>query len=114
MITAQLSDFRLEELPDECPDWSYLEQAEFEDRLQEFHDGDFCFVGVRASVEIKIPHGQGTVITHRITSPGLWGIESDSGEEYFRQVFQEESKVLASMLAELGVQVSGSGSSDRR
>ena len=106
MISVHTSDFRLEELPDECPDCSYLEQAEFEDRLQEFHNGDFNFVGIRASVEIKIPHGSDTVISHRITSPGLWGIESDSGEEYLRQVFKEESDVLSSMLAQLNVQVS--------
>ena len=106
MIAVHASDFRMEELPDECPDSSYLEQDEFEDRLEQFQNGDFDFVGIRASVEIKIPHGTGTVISHRITSPGLWGIESDSGDEYFRQVFREESEVLSSMLAELGVQVS--------
>lgn len=105
MISVNRSDFRMEELPDQTPDWSYLEQPEFEDRLKQFRQDEFYFLGIRASVELNIPHGPGTFITQRITSPCLWGIESDSGVEYFRQVFDEEAEVLASMLAELGVEV---------
>ena len=64
----------------------------------------FDFIGVRAAVELPIPYGKDRILT-RIESPGLWGIESDSGEDYLDSVFQEESNILADMLAELGVTV---------
>jgi hypothetical protein len=105
MISVSRNDFRMEELADQCPDWSYLEQDEFADRLKEFQRDEFYFVGVRAAVEINIPHGPDTFITQRITTPGLWGIESDSGKAYLHEVFTEESEVLASMLSELGIEV---------
>lgn len=106
MIQIHTTDFDMEEVPDECPDWSYLEQDEWEERLKEFRAGDFYFIGIRASVEVQIPskHG-GYWITQRISSPGLWGIESDSGKEYLDEVFQEESAVLAEMLEALGIEV---------
>ena len=66
--------------------------------------GDFNHVGVRAAIELPIPFGKDRILT-RIESPGLWGIESDSGEDYFDSVFQEESAILADMLTELGVRV---------
>jgi hypothetical protein len=104
MITVRKSDFDRQIIPDDCPDTSYLEQEEFEDRLGQFRQGEFDFVGVRAAVELPIPYGKDRIIT-RIESPGLWGIESDSGEDYLESVFQEESAILADMLAELGVKV---------
>ena len=66
--------------------------------------GRLTFIGVRAAVELPIPFGKDRILT-RIESPGLWGIESDSGEDYLDSVFQEESAILADMLAELGVKV---------
>jgi hypothetical protein len=102
--TVSRSLFDRQIMPDECPDTSYLEQDDFTDRLQQYKDGQFSFVGVRASVEIDIPHGQGS-ITQRITSPGLWGIEDDSGADYLAEVFAEESNILAEMLQELGYTV---------
>jgi hypothetical protein len=106
MLQINKSEFELQEIPDESPDWSYLEQDEFEDRLSEFKSGDFYFVGIRASVEIKIPSKQGGYWTiQRISSPGLWGIESDSGSDYFQEVFQEECNILSEMLETMGMKV---------
>ena len=34
-------------------------------------------------------------------SPGLWGIESDSGDPYFQEVYREEREILIGMLASL-------------
>jgi len=100
MITVSKSDFDRQIVPDDCPDTSYLEQ----DRREQYRQGDFEYVGVRAAGELPIPYGKDRILT-RIESPGLWGIESDSGENYFDSVFQEESAILADMLAELGVKV---------
>jgi hypothetical protein len=104
MITVAKSDFDRQIIPDDCPDTSYLEQEEFGDRLEQFRQGAFDYIGIRAAVELPIPYGKDRIIT-RIESPGLWGIESDSGEDYLDSVFQEESAILADMLAELGVKV---------
>ena len=104
MISVCKSDFDRRIVPDDCPDTSYLEQEGFEDLREQYRQGDFDFVGVRAAVELPIPFGKDRIIT-RIESPGLWGVESDSGEDYFDSVFQEESATLADMLTALGVQV---------
>ncbi|GEM_PF-2536844 len=97
-------DFRKEILPDEFPDWSYLEQDGFADRLAAYRRGDFGYVGVRAAMTVPIPM-DGHYILHEIRSPGLWGIESDSGDDYLAEVFGEESHVLEEMLSALGVRV---------
>jgi hypothetical protein len=104
MITVSKRDFDRQIVPDDCPDTSYLEQEEFTDRLAQYRQGAFDFIGVRAAVELPIPYGKDRILA-RIESPGLWGIESDSGEDYLDSVFQEESAILAGMLAELGVMV---------
>jgi hypothetical protein len=107
-ITISRSAFEMEIVPDPYADASYLEQEDmgFEERLNEYNNGDFSFVGVRASVELAIPHGKdGTKILQTITTPGLWCVESDSGEEYFNEIFDQESTILTSMLKELNVKV---------
>jgi hypothetical protein len=71
-----------------------------------FQRGQFSFVGVRARITLKLPHGpEGHAILHEVESPGLWGVQTDSGEEYFAEVFAEESDTLADMLSLLGVDV---------
>ena len=104
MITINKSEFNRRIVPDDCPDASYLEQEGFEDRLQQYRHGGFDYVGVRATVEVPIPYGKDRILV-KIESPGLWGIESDSGEDYLQSVFQEETDILADMLTELGVKV---------
>jgi hypothetical protein len=95
-------------VPDECPDTSYLDQTEFEDRRQQYRDGDFYFIGIRASIEIQIPSKSGGYWNlQTIQSPGLWGIESDSADDYLSEVFKEEKAVLIEMLETLGVTCSG-------
>jgi hypothetical protein len=95
----ELKEAKIVVVADEDPDTSYLDQPEFEDRKKAYERGDFNFVGVRAVAEVEI----GGVI-QEITSGGLWGIESDSGEEYFRdEVGKEEYNELADILNEMGV-----------
>ena len=41
-----------------------------------------------------------------VRSPGVWGIEDDSGEDYFEEVYKnEEVDNLCQILRELGVTV---------
>ena len=60
--------------------------------------------GIQASANVLIPLG-GHFVTQTVTSPGLFGIESDSDEDYFDQVFAEECASLAAMLSAIGVTV---------
>jgi hypothetical protein len=81
------------------PDYRAEDQA----RLDAWRKGEWHFIGVRARATIKVPHGINPQcwITSELLSPGLWGIESDSGDEYFLQVCQEEREILIDMLASL-------------
>jgi hypothetical protein len=81
------------------PDYRTQDQA----RLDAWRNGEWHFVGIRARAIVKIPYGINPQcwITSELLSPGLWGIESDSGDEYFQQVYQEEREILIGMLASL-------------
>jgi len=87
-------------VPDDHPDPSYLEQEGWEDRLASYRRGDFHFLGVRAHARISIPYGQDFIQTE-VCSPGLWGIESDSDEAYFDEVYEEERRTLIDMFDSL-------------
>lgn len=63
------------------------------ERALEYLRGEWYYVGVQAKARIHIiRNGHGTYYT--LLSPGLWGIESDSGEEYLNEVFEEEKNTL--------------------
>ena len=66
-------------------------------RAERYNRGDWCMVGVYAEAEIVV-NGR----TQRVTSAGLWGIESDSGRDYFREVGREETAQLCADLAAMG------------
>lgn len=88
-------------LPDEDPDTSWMDDPEHTDRREAYENGDFVFIGVRAEAEIVVDG----VIQH-ITSGGLWGTESDSGEEYIRVIAAEEYADLRKILTSIGVPTS--------
>lgn len=103
-MAATLHSVELIETPDHSPDASWLEQEGFEERLAAYTAGDFYLVGVQARAEIHIPYGDAFIVSY-VTSPGLWGIESDSDADYFEDVFREEQLVLRDMLGELGIEI---------
>jgi hypothetical protein len=110
--TKRINKVTLKRMVDEQPDSSYLEQAEFADRLRQYQGGQFCFLGVRAEAEILLPANLSmsprerkatcSFVTQRITSGGLWGIESDSDDSYMREIESEELAALADNLHILG------------
>ena len=53
-------------------------------------------VGVRAVAEVVV---RGAIIT--VQTPGIWGIESDSDEEYFNAVALDECDYLRELLLEM-------------
>src|SRR5215472_2019551 len=84
------------------PDTSYLEQEGFEKRLDEYNRGHFEFVGIRAEAEVSFPTSPNYALIQRVTSGGLWGIESDSSEEYLQEIEQEELRQLREQLHAMG------------
>jgi Holliday junction resolvasome RuvABC DNA-binding subunit len=84
-------------MPDEQPDTSYLEQEGFEDRLEEFENGEFSFVGIKAVAHISV-----NGLPQSIESMGVWGVESDSDDKHFDEMADEELSQLVGILEELG------------
>ena len=79
----------------------YREQDEA--RLKAWCNDEWHFVGVRAKATIRLPYGinPDCWITSELLSPGLWSVESDSGERYFEEVYREERGILAGILDSL-------------
>lgn len=98
---AELRSIRVVVEHDPDPDVSFLEGDEFDERRAAFERGEFDFVGVRAEAEVVI---EGVVQT--LTSGGLWGVESDSGEEYIAEIAVEEYEQLRKVLKTVGVPTS--------
>ena len=85
--------------------WKKVLQWITEDRERlESHGQTWWCVGLRREAKIEITQpGEGHIIRHiKIESSGLWGIESDAGEEYFQEVAQQEDLDLRALLSELG------------
>lgn len=76
------------------------------ERMESLERGDFCFIGIRADAEIGIPEDStipsSPMTIQRITSGGLWGIESDSDAPYLKSVEQEQLDELKQQLRAIG------------
>jgi hypothetical protein len=101
---ATLITLRCDIVGDDDPDISYLQQPEFKERLAAYDAGEFYLVGVRAVAVIRYEreHDMRGGIAELATG-GVWGIEDDSGRDYFDEVYGGELPTLRSMLDELGV-----------
>ena len=103
-LTVARQSFRRIERIDEYPDTSWLDDESGRERLVAFREGCWHLIGIQASANVLIPLGD-HLVTQTVTSPGLFGIESDSDEDYLDQVFDEECANLAAMLIAIGVTV---------
>jgi hypothetical protein len=74
------------------------EREAAQERLEAFHRGLWHMVGIYAVANVDVA-GQ----TEQFRSPGLWGIESDSGRDYFQHVGRDEYNELARDLRQMGV-----------
>lgn len=112
MTTKVTVTFSRETMDDCDGDISYLQQeysdliddaerarykAEDAKRVAAYHNGDWHFVGIRAKAMIRIDHENGNQrysYFHELTSCGIFGIESDSDESYFAEVYADECAQL--------------------
>jgi hypothetical protein len=68
------------------------------EQIKAFHAGDWSYIGIRAQARCMIvANGIGTYVN--IDSPGIWGVESNSGDDYLAELYREECEQLKSMLA---------------
>jgi hypothetical protein len=67
-------------------------------RMEELNKGYWYFIGIRAEASIQLVGD----LTQKITSGGLWGINSDAGEEYFTEVEGEQRNELRDELKAIG------------
>jgi len=78
--------------------------AEDHQRIADFNDGKFEMWGIRAEAELL--HTSDDINAgslHDMTSPALWGIESDSDEDYLKEVGEAELAGLRAILADMGI-----------
>lgn len=68
-------------------------------RMEALNRGEWSYVGVIAASEVTLP---GSDVSQKIRSSGLWGIESDSGADYFAEVEEQELDALRGELAAAG------------
>lgn len=82
---------------------AYPERAQQDyDRMEAYHRGEWHCVGIRAEAEIQTSGDGRNWLCNRISSGGLWGLESDADDDYFDVVVEEELVTLRNALAELG------------
>ena len=109
-MSLKLISIDMKEEYDESPDLSYLEQfkdskdpeemkyaKQDKSRLDSYYNDEWCMLGIRAIATIRI-----NGILQTVSSRGLWGIESDSGDDYKQEVFEEEKIDLFDQLREIG------------
>lgn len=102
----KLESIKIKRIPDSDADTSYLEQEGFKERLQQYTDGQFGFIGITAEAEVSYDIGNGTRRLETLTSSGLWGIEDDSDAAYLRSIEKEELADLRAHCERFGVDVS--------
>lgn len=68
-------------------------------RMEALNRGEWGYIGIIATAEIVLP---GSNVIQRISSGGLWGVESDAGDDYHKQVASEELGQLRTELTTIG------------
>lgn len=101
----QLTAIYKETVYDLDPDTSYLEQEGFEDRLRQYNDGHFAYIGIRAVAEVTYQEANYQCV-QRFTSAGLWGIEDDSDRDYLDEIARDALNELKEHLEHFNIDLS--------
>lgn len=77
-------------------------------RMEAYHRGEWHMIGVRAVADVSYAFGVAPTSRRiqRFESGGLWGVESDSGDEHLTSVARNELADLKEHLEHFGVDVS--------
>lgn len=106
--TSHLTD------PDRYSDVSDAEAKRYReadrDRLRDYEAGQWEFLGVFAVAKVRFflsTHPGGSGGGFEVSSPGLWGVESDSDPAYLAEIEREQRGEIADTLAALGLRIGG-------
>lgn len=69
------------------------------ERMERFMRGELVSYGVKAEATFSVDD-----TVQSIESPGVWGVESDTGENYANAIASEQLERLAKILDEFGVE----------
>lgn len=79
-------------------------EAEDQKRLEAWNRDEWHFIGIYVSAVVELDFGAYKMASAvKVRTPGLWGIESDSSEDYFHEVAAEEYDTLKMILGALGL-----------
>lgn len=84
------------------PDKFEEEQAKAQARFDGFGDS-WHFVGHLVRAHISVPIGGGSFTQFSLESAGLWGTESDCGDEYSAELWEEQESDLKAQLRAMGL-----------
>lgn len=70
------------------------------ERMRRLSAGEWCYVGIMAQAEITLANSN---VIQRITSGGVWGIESDTDGAYLEELASAELEELRGELESLGL-----------
>jgi hypothetical protein len=73
-------------------------------RMERYNNQDWYFMGVRADAVVSYPVLGNSRRLETMTSGGLWGIESDSEEDYIKEVEEEQIEDLKNHLAQFCIE----------
>jgi len=76
------------------------------ERMEAYNSQQWSYMGIQAKAVISYEIGQGHRRLETLTSGGLWGIESDAGDEYITEVETEQLEDLKGHLEAFGVDCS--------
>jgi hypothetical protein len=72
------------------------------DRMMAYENGHWNMIGIKAVAEVQTSENGREWLINHISSGGLWGIESDSDEEYKKEIEQEQLAELTDALLAFG------------
>lgn len=74
-------------------------------RMEQISRGDVWFIGIRAEAELKVETNNGNSFrSETLSSSGLWGIESDSDDDYKKEIGNEQLSELRDYLESFGLE----------
>lgn len=71
-------------------------------RIMEFENGHISMYGIKATAEIYTSNDGKTWLINKVSSGGLWGLESDNTEGAFKEIEAEQLDELKDVLLALG------------
>lgn len=87
-------------LPGNTPDDVRKNMRQDYERMESLNAGQWCFIGIAVEASISVPVGQSRIAS--TVNASLWGIESDSGDAYFKETEDELLGEVCSQLTALG------------